>query len=94
MKNSIDLNVLKELPVELQQEIIKEYNLPELVTDKIETTNSSEPSLINKDKVTNRKLDIQKRKGFGDLNKEELKMLLKNWIKNEDVPKDRSIGVT
>ncbi|KAI4454561.1 dna repair protein rev1 [Holotrichia oblita] len=84
--NSIDLNVLKELPKDIQKEIMEEYNLSEKVLDKLESKPSSvatnvEKNVDTKDNKNNENKEVKKKKGFAALTKEELKTLLKNWIK-------------
>lgn len=40
--NSIDLNVLKELPKDIQKEIMEEYNLSDTAFDKLENKTASD----------------------------------------------------
>ncbi|KAK9703060.1 BRCA1 C Terminus (BRCT) domain [Popillia japonica] len=95
--NSIDLNVLKELPKDIQKEIMEEYNLFDTAFDKLENKTASDntnekQNLTTKDNKNNENQELKK-KGFASLSKEELKILLKNWIRNQEIPKDRDVDM-
>ncbi|GJQ78066.1 Rev1 [Trypoxylus dichotomus] len=96
---SIDLNILKELPVDLQKEIIQEYNLPVIFNETEKSSVGSNAGVTNvhnatlKESKDSQNRELKKKKSFADLNKEELKTLLKNWINNQEIPKDFDIDM-
>lgn len=49
-------------------------------------------NLTTKDNKNNENQELKK-KGFSSLSKEELKILLKNWIRNQEIPKDRDVDM-
>lgn len=49
-------------------------------------------NLTTKDNKNNENQELKK-KGFASLSKEELKILLKNWIRNQEIPKDRDVDM-
>nr|XP_022907098.1 DNA repair protein REV1 [Onthophagus taurus] len=69
---SVDMDVLKALPEEIQKEIIDEYDLKPLKVN----TELNKPKLIDTNKA-------KKTKSFSDLSLESLRVLLKNWINTE-----------
>ncbi|KAK9892482.1 hypothetical protein WA026_020472 [Henosepilachna vigintioctopunctata] len=83
---NIDMDILHELPEELQNEIRIEYK------QQIQLNGKNKKSLI-KNKITEAKETQQKRSIFEGLNWKDLKAVLKAWMNSEAKPKKVDVEI-
>lgn len=77
-KEEVDLNVLKELPAEIRDEIIKEYNLESEIPQPKRPVLPSEPRPV-------------KKSPFSGLQWYQLKPILQQWIQTDPKPNDYDV---